>query len=614
MKKHRNVFSIILPIILIILIQNNSLFSDFIVDEEEKALTPEQSVKLDKYVAKNIKVEVIPNIKGAVRISWDLDKDSNDDFIVGRSASIPDTIDKALKAISIKVVSSGTKSEVIDSNLTSGAYYYCVLAKSKVMDREIKLYADQNYTIFPAIIETDVNRNPEKIFPQQVSLIYARIVNNSQVRLTWRNIETRGIQYTIYRANSSLDSPSKLEKAEKINVITDGRESYVDNKLNNSGTYYYAITTKDISGNEDLNLIPDQSYTASGVYISFNVPIPVSNISAKPVNSDVKISWGKTSSGVAEYLIYRYSGPITDSDRIGLATFLGRVTEKETVYIDKNPGTGNYYYAVLTKLLNGNVINDLIKGGNYTFEPVSLGSPIHLISFNARAKGSDIELTWKTSGNLGSKSYKILRKESSIKSIVDLQNADAAAYVSIDDYQYIDKNLKPGKYYYAIIPESIDEVKELSLEAGVNIVEKSIAESEKITSKIDPGQLVKKPESKAVEPKVKVEADKKILLPKGTASGIDPILEKYFFTGKYKSALSELENFEKKSNNQNDIARARLFIGRTLIELKRYKEAVQYLVLKDVNDLYPKEARFWREFALPKIPNGGNYIKKDNIK
>jgi hypothetical protein len=619
MKKYRNLFSIILFVIFIITIQNKGLYSDFILDEEEKAIEKkpqEESEKLSKYVARNIKVEVIPNIKGAIRISWDLNKDSDDDFIVGRSASVSDTIEKALKSVSIKVVPSGANTEVIDSNLKAGSYYYCVLAKSKIMDKDIKLYAEQNYTINPAIIEADINREPEKILPQQVSLIYARIINNSQVRLTWRSIEARGIVYTIYRSNGLLDSPSKLAKAEKVNMITDGRESYTDNKINKSGTYFYAITTKDISGNEDLNLIPDQSYTTSGVYISLEVPAPVANISAKPANGGVKVSWAKTSSGVAEYLIYRYSGAITDSDRLSLAVFLGRVTDKETVYFDKNPGAGNYYYAVLTKYLNGNVLNDLVKGDNYTFEPVSLGSSISIISFTARAYGSDIELTWKTSGNLGSKSYKILRKESNIKSIDDLLDAEAVAFVNVDDYQYIDKNLKPGKYFYVIIPESIDEGKELSLEAGVNIVEKSIGKKEKETARIEQPaeklELKEKLEPKIVE--LRVDVPKKIVLPKEAASALDPILRNYFLTGKYNYALYELENFVKKTNNQNDIAKARLYIGRSLIELKKYKEAVQYLGLKDVNDQYPKEARFWREFAVSKIPNGGNYINNDNFK
>ena len=612
MKKYRNLFFIIFIILISMTIQSKVLFSDFIIDEEQPVENnaTDENEKLSKYIARNINAEVIPSIKGAVRISWNLSSESDDDFIVGRSSVVPDTIEKALKAVSIKVVPAGAKTEVIDSNLRGGSYYYCVLAKSKVMDKDIKLYAGQNYTINPAVIDAEMNLEPEKIFPQQVSLIYARIFNNSQIRVTWRGIEARGIIYTIYRSDSPLDSPDKIQKADKINVITDGRESYIDNRIHKSGSYYYAITTKDISGNEDLNLIPDQSYITSGIYVSLEVPSPVSNISARPFSGGVKITWSKTSSGVAEYLVYRYTGSISDSDRLSLATFLGKVTDNDFEYFDKNQGAGNYYYAVLTKFLNGKVLNDLVKGDNYTSEPVSLGTPIRLVSLNARANGNDIELAWKVSGDSGSKSYKILRKEQNIKSLDDLNDAETVAYVNIDDYKYVDKNLKPGKYYYVLIPESIEEEKELSLAAGINVVEKSIVRTGKETAAIEPPV-------QEVEPRIVVpgpDLSKRPVLQKDVVSGVDPILQKYFLTGKYKTALKELRYFVRNSNNQNDIAKARLFIGRTLIELKKYRDAVQYLVLKDVNNMYPKEARFWREYAISKIPNGGNYISNDNIR
>ncbi len=612
MKRHRNLFSIILLIITITIIQSKGLFPEFIIDEEEitDKPAPQETEKSDKSIVKNIKAEVMPNIKGAVKITWALNKDSDDDYIVGRSLVVPDTMEKALKALSIKVIPSGAKPEVIDSNLKAGAYYYCVLAKSRIMDRDIKLYAGQNYTINPAIIEAELYREPEKIFPQQVSLIYARIVNNSQIRVTWRNIEARGILYTIYRSNTPLDSPAKIVKAEKINVITDGRESFVDAKINRSGTYYYAVTTRDINGNEDINLIPDQSYTTSGVYVSLDIPIPVSNISARFSDAGVKITWDKTSAGVSEYLIYRYTGAIADSDRLSLAAFLGRTTEKETVYLDKNPGPGSYYYAVLTKFLNGNVLNDLIKGSNYTYEPVSLGTAVRLISLSARAAGGNIELTWKTSGNLGNKSYKILRKQGRIKSIDDLQDAEVVAYVNIEDLSYTDKNLTPGKYYYALVPESIEEEKDLSLEAGVNLVEKSIAKIKRENAGIEPPADM--PEAK--KPQHEIEIKRTAPPARKTVSGIDAILKNYFITGQYISALNELENFVKGSDDRNEVVRAKLFIGRTFVELKKYKEAVKYLTLKDVNDKYPKEARFWREFALSKISEGGNYIINENIK
>ncbi|MFH0975829.1 MAG: hypothetical protein V1874_08610 [Spirochaetota bacterium] len=619
MKKFRNIISIILPVILIITIQTRDLFPDFILDEEEKPAEERKPAgekeKYSKYIAKNIRTEIIPDIKGAVRITWDFHKESDDDYIVGRSMIVPDTVEKALKAVSIKLVPSGAKGDVIDSNLKAGAYYYCILAKSRIMDKAIELHAGQNYTIIPAIIEAEPVRETLKSLPQQISLIYARIVNNSQVRITWRGIETRGIVYTVYRGNAALDSPSKLAQAEKLGVITDSKESFIDNKITKSGTYFYAITTKDITGGEDLNLIPDQSFTITGIFVSLEIPSPVNYIFAVPTDNGVRISWNKTSSGVAEYLVYRYSNTISDSDRISLASFLGKVPANDTVYFDRNPGEGNFYYAVLTRFLNGKVLNDLVKGENYTVDPVVIGSEIKIVSLDAGSFANNIELTWKISGNLGTKNYKIFRKKSAITSPDDLEDAEIAAYVNIYDSKYIDKNLGTGRYYYAIVPKSVDSSKDFSLASGINVTEAVIEKkSQAIINSELPQQI--KPEAKATLPTIipqQVLPEKKYPV-KTSASKIDSILQDYFFTGKYYYALVELHNYIKKTDNRNDTAKAKFFIGRTLIELNNYEEAVKYLILKDVNEQYPKAAKFWREYAISKISDDGNYIINDNLR
>jgi fibronectin type 3 domain-containing protein len=619
-------FAILFVLFIVTILYNNKLFSDFIIEEEEKEEKAEKSVpriletvkELPDHIAKNIKAEPVLDIKGAIRISWDFQKESNDDYIVGRSMEVPDTMDKVLKAIPVKVVPAGAKPEVIDSNLKPGTYYYCIAAKSKIIDRDIALYANQNYTLSPVVLEADSTPVSKKILPQQISLIYARILNNARVRITWRGIEDRGIIYTIYRSTSILDSPEKFAQAEKVKEIIDGRESFVDSNIIKGGTYYYAVTTKDAAGKEDLNLQPEQSYTVSGIAITLEVPAPVSKISAVPVDYSVKISWNKTSPGVSEYLIYRYSNAISDSDRLGLSTFLGRSPEDTTVYYDKSPEAGHYYYAVLTKLQNGKVLNDLIKGENYTPEPVVLGRQILLQSFISQVYGRDIELTWIVVGNLGNKNYTILRKTGSIRNVSDLQGADLVAHISIFDNRYIDKNLTDGSYYYAIVPDPIDDKKKLSMEEGINVtgkttvISKVIAETQIPVKKTREILPAKKPVLPLVEKSSPVIVEKKEVQ-KNVFSGVDAILQAHFFKGSYKNTVAELEYYIKNSANEFETAKAKLFIGRSYIELKMYEEAVSFLAQKDVNQKFPADTKFWMDFALIKIKNGENNITNDNF-
>ncbi|MBN2042036.1 MAG: hypothetical protein JW864_18515 [Spirochaetes bacterium] len=603
MKKIRILF-LILILALVFFIQN-ALFSDFILDDEaaEKEDKVQKPVykeeKLSRYTARNIRVEVMPEIKGAVKITWDLHKDSGDDYIVGRSTVITDSANKALQSLSIRVVPAGAKTEVIDSNLKPGAYFYCILARSKIMNKEIELYAGQNYTINPAVIEQDVFQKSENVLPQQVSLIYTRAINKNQVRVSWRGVEAQGTIYEIYRDKNPLDTPGKIRRAKKIQTIVDGRESYTDSGFDESGTYYYAVTTRDLYGNEDLNLIPDQSYSTTGVYISLAQPEPVSSISAGPVDQGIEVRWNKTSTDISEYLIYRYTGAISDSERLSLAAYIGSVPANTNNFIDKNPASGNYYYAVLTKFLDGMVLNDLVKGDNYTTEPVlyNTGKIIELLSISAETYANGIEIKWQMTGSSGNRTYSVFRNESSIKNTDDLNSSDRIATVDIYDLNYFDGEISAGSYYYAVVPDSANN-SEIEIKTGVNATAEAVI--------IEPGRK-KIPEKRAVGKIPSIIPEKKI---HDTAkpSNVDSIIRKYFISGRYKYTGKELRKILKSSNNQHEKAKAKLYIGRCYVELKAYKSALRYFILRDVNKYFPEEAEFWKVFSLDKIRD-----KKENL-
>ena len=73
----------------------------------------------------------------------------------------------------------------------------------------------------------------------------------------------------MYRGTQPLSTPERIKSAERIAVITDRRETHTDRTITATGTYFYAVTASDMAGNEDLQLIPDQSYMTRGVYVAF---------------------------------------------------------------------------------------------------------------------------------------------------------------------------------------------------------------------------------------------------------------------------------------------------------------------------------------------------------
>jgi hypothetical protein len=72
-----------------------------------------------------------------------------------------------------------------------------------------------------------------------------------------------------------------------------------------------------MAGNEDLQLIPDQSYMTRGVYVAFISEATVSELTARPHGDGaIRLTWKGVGSGSVEYLVYRYNRPITDVQRL----------------------------------------------------------------------------------------------------------------------------------------------------------------------------------------------------------------------------------------------------------------------------------------------------------
>ncbi len=470
----------------------NAALCEFLLDEvapakealEEKA--PGEPVKRSDFpphVVTRIKAQPIPDVRGAVRITWETDPSSIEDFIVGRSRVAPNTREKALAATSIKVIPAGSPGETIDSNLPPGEYYYIVLSKEKVAAKDVEVYPDVNFTLAPVVIERAIMAAPTRAYPDQVTLIHGQVINKTQVLLTWRSTGAQNIVYSVYRCGEALNNPEAVRKAERVAVITEAKESYVDRSLTLTGTYYYAVTTKDIAGNEDMQLVPDQSYLTAGINIAFKSQVIVSGLKAEAVGDNtVRLSWVGVSSPGARYLVYRAGRPIIDAQRLALSKQLASVEPGQTAYVDQNPGAGVHYYAVLVRLEDSTVDNTLRESANYTTQGVAA---------------------------------------------------------------------RPA-------------VKKLSPEAAKT-----------------------PPEREA---------------PAVTETGdLDTVLRDTFFKERYGLAIKRLRNIVSASDNEYEKAKARLFLGRSFLELGQYRESLSYFIMSDVTKYFPKESRFWREYALSRV-------------
>ncbi len=547
---------------------------------EKKEAPAKTGKSLPSFIARNVKASALPNVRGAVRITWDTAPESDDSFIVGRTTEVPYSSDKAISAVSIKLVEPGAERVAIDSNLPPGQYYYVVLAKEKVMDKDVELYPNVNYTSAPVIIEREAPQAMVKTLPEKVTLIYAMIVNKNRVLLTWKGAQSPGLKYTIYRGTESLKTPDRIKNAEKIALVDPPKESFVDKGITRTGTYYYAITTKDSSGSEDLQLIPDQSYTATGVFVALQAQSLVSNLKAELTDDNsVRLKWdGAQTAGEGQFLIYRDVQPITSPERIALSDKIGSVAIDKTTYVDAGLAKGSYYYAVLGKLSDGTVDTTLARDVNYTSRPVVIGGRLQITSIRASLREGGVRIDWAYRGKHGPKDYKLIRTQSSIQSPGEVGDADTIGTVNILTGHHIDRNPPAGGYYYALIPADRGLWESYRLSAGVNITARiAVAEEER-----------------------KVQAER-IEEPQAPPSNIDAILRATFFQGRYDLAIMSLRRALAATADARDAAKARLFIGRSYIEKREFRRALDYILTREVRRHFPREADFWSRYAISQI-------------
>ncbi len=569
--------------------------SQFLDLEEESEHSAEDAKQekgrtLPVNVVRSIKAQSVPDIKGAIKITWDIDPASDDDFIVGRAMEVPYSMERALAAKSVKMVPPAAERVVVDSNLPPGNYYYVILAKQKVMDRNVELFPNVNYTTVPVVIEKEFYQIPAANLPEQVTLIYAMPMNRTQVLLTWKGVGASGLVYNIYRSTQVLNTPEKIQNAENIARLSTDKNNFVDTTIKNTGNYYYAVTTKDIKGNEDMQLIPDQSYTAGGVFITMETRSLVSNLKAEIyAGKSVKLTWSEAGPEQrGKYLVYRDTKPITSSEKLALSEFLGNAAMGRPEFIDDNPGRGAFYYAVLGKLEDGTFDNTMLAGANCTADPVVIGDALRVTSITAAAEKGGVRVTWKHRGDMGNRDYSVLRLKEPILDLTEVKESEKGFPVDVFKGTFSDSP-PAGKYYYALVPGNRALWNGYHLSDGINITEIPVQIGKSVPV-----------QSKIIEEEVEIPVEK---VPAATAavSSIDEILRDTFFRGRYNSAIARLKAVVRDSGSETEIARARLFIGRSYIEKGMYRKSLEYLLLRDVQRHYPDESRFWSSFAITRV-------------
>jgi hypothetical protein len=552
---------------------------DYNIDDNEdkedvkKAVNKEEKKNqgLPPYIAYNIKAVKIPYMNDSVRLSWNIHPDYDDQFIIGRSDEIIDTSERALASESISIVTSKSKNIYIDQGLKPGNYYYVIISRGKIHEKDIELYRDVNFTSFPVLIKQ------EDLNVKNITNISAKSIGSDKILVRWNKVSSKGYIYLIYRASYIIDTENKLKNAKRVGVVIDNDE-FIDENISHKGDLYYAISIKDTKGKEVFTPVSNQSYTARSVKFLKNLTKTVSNIESSAVDSrSIRIKWKYSGENVDTNIkgfdIYRSNNMINTPEKIDSATLIKTVSQDITEYVDMVSGAGRYYYAVFVKFQDGITNISLVKDNTFTTRPVVMSEEFRFISIKALPEGKSVRVRWKYSGVPPVRYYRLFRSKMRINMSSSLKKSDILKIVDITNQSYLDNSPLLSGAYYGMIPEKRSG--NTRLISGKNITRKIAI----------PGKGIRA-------------ADREEFPESGN---IDDILRRTFFKGYYRESVKELKNIIKNTDNNRDIAKAELFLGRSYIEMKEYKKAIGYLVRSNVKRYYSREARFWRDFAMMRI-------------
>ncbi|MDH5719802.1 MAG: tetratricopeptide repeat protein [Spirochaetia bacterium] len=644
-------------VIILFLLNTGTINAQFIPPDKTHLDSQVQGQDHTLYsVVRSIKAEVLDVKEHHVRISW-LPPEDKGEYILTRSSNPISTIDLLLMSELVSVI-KGSQSFYLDKNLPRGEYYYAVASKTKVKQKEVFLYADENYTLHPVTISGETGKtqiSDQRRAPQQVSLIHAQMVEAGAVRISWKGTSEPNVQYIVYRDTRPLTVSDRIDSAVRLAVISDGTEFFVDRNIAEHGTYYYAVTARSTEGLEDKNLIANQSYTQTGIVFNvIDTSVAKYIYATKSGENSISIKWKDAETSAAnriQYLLYRAANPISGEGDLQHISPIAQIPQGVQSYVDQGLSPGTYYYALVSQdymgrksktfiaahnatgipiIIPGDTKRQQIKPGyqpitkparDDTYEPPLM--PAHTpakeedfasgnnIFANIRAipRRDMILIAWRLSKNFQtsqrSTKIRIYRFDRRPMALRDIIEGTMVGRLPLHESIFEDLPLQKGNYYYALFVETPKGLVPNDFIFGENLIGPASfsRSSEEIEPSLEGGKEYnenrqisgRKPQKPKKEYPQKTKPAEEF-----SSDEINRTIQESYLKADYEDAIFRLSKFEK-SNSHEIRAKALFYLGLSHYQLSKYEKALEYMVHPLVVEAYKDRATFWYKRILEHI-------------
>ena len=266
--------------------------------------------------------------ENGIRLSWDANPEADMfGYYVYRGTSRYDSMAVISKAI------KDSTTFFDDSEELNGRTNYVYAVKS------INVSELQSELSESVVIRPDRTVRP----PAPVGI--SGYAEQNRVRLSWQDVKERDGAvdgYFVYRGREPVterteaiggSETAEINGYEQMNEELLTANAFDDPSVSPGETYYYAVTTVDVYGEESL-LSNSSSFTTATSAL-----LPPSQLSARSISDGVEIRWNSTlQNGATGYRVYRRT---RGSERAEPVTTLGAGT---TRFLDENVQTGDFYW------------------------------------------------------------------------------------------------------------------------------------------------------------------------------------------------------------------------------------------------------------------------------
>ncbi len=298
--------------------------------------------------------------------------------------------------------------------------------------------------------------------------------SNESVKITWKMDKNYSGDFILGRSEKEISSIDDALQAKLIGIYNSSMNGiHIDLDIQQGKKYYYIILAKDYLLKRNIDIIRNSNYTPDPFSL-YAEPDPVESIKVNvSETTKILIRWNKSRGSSIRYNLYRSRSSISSPGELEVAEKIS-TTDKNEFTDSSVPDYGSYFYAVTITDKNGIEYFNPKKDQNYTSTGIylkgkSFASPLNVEAFNGDKHS--IIVKWEKSESRTGKElqgYEIYRSDEIINTLLKLKFSKLIRIVDTSTIIYTDKDLNPGKYYYAVFSRYSDGTVDINFDTDSN--------------------------------------------------------------------------------------------------------------------------------------------------